>query len=533
MVNKRKIDSKKKKTVWRSATRSVSKKKTKLTSDRQRKNKKNNSPSTILRTAKKKITSKKKKSNKKLLSTNRQNKKIKIKTTRKSKATIKRKPKIKVKIRKKRIAPKKRIVKRIKKVKKQKKNYNKKRLSSVSQRNKKKPKKKLTKKQQQIDRNNKRKKWPVQTIKDLIKQGIKRSFVTENEILYDLPNVEYHLEEYEDFLEQLKEYSIRIIKTGDSLLEQKEDVQPLDKRMAAAYDLSKVSTDSIQMYLREMGKVPLLTPKEEVSLAKRKDRGDQAAAQILVEANLRLVVSIAKKFGSYRLSFLDLIQEGNIGLFRAVEKYDWKKGYKFSTYATWWVRQGITRALADQSRTIRVPVHMIETINKFKKVVKALTQQLEREPLPSEIAKEMNVAVKDIQHIIKISQETISLETTVNKEDDNKTTTLADFVKDTKTISPERAAALRLLKVYVSKVISQLTDREQKILKMRFGLVDGISHTLEEVGRIFGVTRERIRQIEAKALERIKHLNEVEKLEDYFFRQEMKKADKKEEEKDY
>jgi RNA polymerase primary sigma factor len=285
---------------------------------------------------------------------------------------------------------------------------------------------------------------------------------------------------------------------------------PVDKRRL---DLSDISADSIQMYLREIGKVPLLTAEEEVALAKRKEKNDEEAKRRLIESNLRLVVSIAKKFAGKKLSLLDLIQEGNIGLFRAVEKFEYRKGYKFSTYATWWIRQAITRALADQSRTIRIPVHMVETINKFQQIERQLIQDLGREPLPEEIAAEMGESIEKIRHIIKISQETISLETSVGEDDED--STLEDFIEDVKNITPDRAAALQLLKDYVRDVIKELTPREQKILEMRFGLVDGVAHTLEEVGNEFGVTRERIRQIEAKALEKIQKHEGIKRLKDY------------------
>ena len=352
----------------------------------------------------------------------------------------------------------------------------------------------------------------------LLQKGRTRGFVTEDEILYDFPEVEEYLPNYEQFLDRLESNGVQVIETGGGILDMhKKDANKLinggqsadDKR----FDLGDIANDSIQMYLREIGKVPLLTSKEEVELAKRKERGDVAAAKRLVEANLRLVVSIAKKFTGRSLSLLDLIQEGNVGLFRAVEKFDYRKGFKFSTYATWWIRQAITRSLADQSRTIRIPVHMVETINKFQQIERQLIQTLGREPLPEEIAAEMGEPVAKIHHIIKISQDTVSLETSVGEDDED--STLGDFIEDVKTITPDRSAALQLLRDHVREVIRDLVPREQKILEMRFGLIDGISHTLEEVGQEFGVTRERIRQIEAKALEKIQEHEAMRKLRDY------------------
>ncbi|HEY4528017.1 MAG TPA: RNA polymerase sigma factor RpoD, partial [Candidatus Paceibacterota bacterium] len=275
------------------------------------------------------------------------------------------------------------------------------------------------------------------------------------------------------------------------------------------------SSDSVQMYLREIGKISLINAAEEKELARRIERGDLEAKSKLTQANLRLVVSIAKKYvgRSPNLTLLDLIQEGNLGLFRAVEKFDWRRGFKFSTYATWWIRQAITRALADQARTIRIPVHMVETISKYQQVVRRLMQDLGRDPLAEEIAAEMNMEVEKIRHIQKISQDTISLEQPVGEDEED--SLLGDFIEDDKILSPSQEAARRLLKDQIREIMQDLAPREQKILRMRFGLDDGISHTLEEVGKEFGVTRERIRQIEAKAVMKIRDHEKVRKLEGY------------------
>ena len=355
-------------------------------------------------------------------------------------------------------------------------------------------------------------------IKNLISKGKSRGFITETEILYAFPELEEYADRYEEFLDRIDSYGIQVVETTEGILVPKKEgildkvgKKATDKRRL---DLSDISNDSIQMYLREIGKVPLLSAQEELELAKRKERGDVEAQRKLVEANLRLVVSVAKKFTGRSLSLLDLIQEGNIGLFRAVEKFDYRKGYKFSTYATWWIRQAITRALADQSRTIRIPVHMVETINKFQQVERQLIQDLGREPLPEEIAAEMGQPVEKILQIIKISQDTVSLETSVGDGDDEDSV-LGDFIEDVKSITPDRVAAMQLLRDHVKDIIKELSPREQKILEMRFGLLDGVAHTLEEVGREFGVTRERIRQIEAKALEKIEEHRGMKKLKDY------------------
>jgi len=362
--------------------------------------------------------------------------------------------------------------------------------------------------------------FPIEAAKVLLRKGSFRGFVTEIEILYTFPELEEYLSQFEQMLEVIEKAGITIVAREIGILEKPEKrVEILNeiglKTSKKKMDLTDISGDSIQMYLREIGKVPLLVGDEETQLAKRKEKGDREAEQKLVQSNLRLVVSIAKKFmGRGGLTLLDLIQEGNIGLFRAVEKFDYRKGYKFSTYATWWIRQAITRALADQSRTIRIPVHMVETINKFQQVQRRLIQDLGREPLPEEIAAEMGEEIEKIRHIIQISQETVSLETSVGDDSDDDAK-LSDFIEDTKTLSPSKAAALRLLSEHVKHIIEELTPREKKILEMRFGLIDGVAHTLEEVGQEFGVTRERIRQIETKALEKIKEHVGMSKLRDY------------------
>lgn len=362
------------------------------------------------------------------------------------------------------------------------------------------------------------------TLKDiwaLVAKGRTRGFITQTEAEAVFSRPERYLDLYEGFMDLLDKNGVTIVEmTGNLLGRKTESVQLLKQFQGAQpdmdtpFDLGQISSDSIQMYLREIGKIPLLKAAEEVSLAKRKERGDKEADRKLIEANLRLVVSIAKKFVGKSLSLLDLIQEGNIGLFRAVKKFDYRKGYKFSTYATWWIRQAITRALADQSRTIRIPVHMVETINRFQQVQRRLLQDLGRDPTPEELAAEMGEEVEKINHIIKISQDTVSLEMSVGDDDDDDSS-LQDFVEDVKNMSPDRVAGLQILKDYVKDAIKDLSPREQKILEMRFGLTDGVTHTLEEVGKEFDVTRERIRQIEAKALEKIQHMDIISKLKDY------------------
>lgn len=363
-------------------------------------------------------------------------------------------------------------------------------------------------------------------INDLIYRGKQRGFITEDEILHVIPDAEREIEKLEELYDRLEKKSIKVISSdemlkmetdriSENLEKEKNNKKPGKKESREISVPEDESSDLVQMYLREIGRVDLLSTEEEVSLAKRIEKGDLMAKQRLTEANLRLVVSIAKKYvgRSHNLSLLDLIQEGNIGLFRAVEKFDYRKGYKFSTYATWWIRQAVTRALADQSRTIRIPVHMVETINKYTQITRRLVQDLGREPLPEEIAVEMDLEVDKIRHIQKISQETVSLETSVGDSDDD--SVLGDFIEDTETVMPNQIASRKMLKEHVVEILKDLTPREQKILKIRFGLEDGVTHTLEEVGQEFGVTRERIRQIEAKALEKIRDHKTIKKLRDY------------------
>ncbi len=349
-------------------------------------------------------------------------------------------------------------------------------------------------------------------LRDLIRKGRDRGFVTNSELLYLFPLLDRDIEGLEDVYQKLENEGIEI-KEAREFLDIEEKEKPGKK-------MSKIGADGrvdpIQMYLKEIGRVPFLTAEEEKELSRRIEKGDEEARKKLAWANLRLVVSIAKKYvgKSANLTMLDLIQEGNLGLFRAVEKFDWRKGYKFSTYATWWIRQAITRALADQARTIRIPVHMIETISKYTKVRRRLLQDLGREPLPEEIAAEMGIEVAKVYHIMKISQKTVSLEVPVGQggEEDS---VLSEFVKDKKSPSPSQEAARTLLKGRLNEILVDLAPRERKILAMRFGLEDEITHTLEEVGKEFGVTRERIRQIEAKALERIRKHSGVKKLQGY------------------
>jgi len=343
-------------------------------------------------------------------------------------------------------------------------------------------------------------------VEGLIEKGRSRGFITYAEILNSFPNIEDNIIFLDDLYRRLEETGVNVLEGEKLTLKGKSKEPKLEE------GLGEFSADSVQMYLREIGKIPLISADDEKEFAKRIEKGDAEAKNKLAKANLRLVVSIAKKYvgRSPNLTLLDLIQEGNLGLFRAVEKFDWRRGFKFSTYATWWIRQAITRALADQARTIRIPVHMIETISKYQQVVRRLTQDLGRDPLAEEIAAEMNLEVGKIRHIQKISQETVSL---VGEDDED--SLLGDFIEDEKILSPAQEASRKLLKDQFREILQDLAPREQKILRLRFGLDDGISHTLEEVGREFGVTRERIRQIEAKALMKIRDHEKAKKLEEY------------------
>ena len=353
--------------------------------------------------------------------------------------------------------------------------------------------------------------WEVKAA-SLILKGRARGFITYNEILKEFPMIEQDVIFLDTLYEKLGDAGVDILEGGGLLEIEPEEVLSHKKY---TYKSGDSSYDSIQMYLKEIGQYPLLSAAEERDLAQRIQAGDEEGKNLLARANLRLVVSIGKKYvgRSADLTLLDLIQEGNIGLFKAVEKFDWEKGYKFSTYATWWIRQAITRALADQSRTIRIPVHMVETISKYKQVVRRLSQDLGREPLPGEVATEMGIDVEKIYNIKKIDQDTVSLEKPIGDDDDK--STLGEFIADDKILSPSQDSAQRILSDQVKEILSDLSEKERKILELRHGLVDGVVHTLEEVGREFQVTRERIRQIEAKAIEKIRAHDKVDKLRNY------------------
>ena len=349
----------------------------------------------------------------------------------------------------------------------------------------------------------------------LAAKGKHQGFLTLDEILEVYPDAENKIPELDKLFAKLLDIGVDVFETltEEDMEADEKAVAELDKEIEALTKMEGgVTTDPVRMYLREIGKIPLLKPEEEISLAQKIEKGDRKAKKKLTESNLRLVVSIAKKYVMRGLSLLDLIQEGNQGLIRAVEKYDWRKGYKFSTYATWWIRQAITRAIADQARTIRIPVHMVETINKLIRVQRQLMQQLGREPTPEEIADVMEISPDKVREILKISQKTTSLETPIGDDEDSY---LGDFIEDTKQASPYELTSQRLLRENIEEVLAALSDRESKVLEMRFGLRGAKPMTLEEVGREFGVTRERIRQIEAKALRKLKHPSKRRMLQDY------------------
>ncbi len=352
----------------------------------------------------------------------------------------------------------------------------------------------------------KREEINLQQLGDLIDRGKDRGYVTDTEVLHYFPRIEEDVTFLDEIYRKLDESSIKVIETSQliDVPRDKEEITEKELQRATEINYEDNLPDSVQMYLKEIGKASLLKSFEEKELAKRIEKGDEVARQKFISANLRLVVSIAKRYvnRSSNLSILDLIQEGNMGLSRAVDKFDYRRGFKFSTYATWWIRQAITRALADQSRTIRIPVHMVETISKYTQVKRRLTQELGRDPLVEEIAGEMDMPIDKIHYIQKISQDVVSLESPVGDSDDD--STLSEFIKDDKSLTPAQVASQALLREKIREILIDLTPREQKILQMRFGLEDGVTHTLEEVGKEFGVTRERIRQIEAKALLRIR-----------------------------
>ncbi|NLO82689.1 MAG: RNA polymerase sigma factor RpoD [Clostridiales bacterium] len=343
-------------------------------------------------------------------------------------------------------------------------------------------------------------------IKELIESGKSKGVLTYKEIMDVLEEVELEPEQIERIYDTLESLGIDVL--DDTAVEEASADTDLDLSVPEGVSID----DPVRMYLKEIGKVPLLTAEEEIELAKRMEQGDEEAKRKLAEANLRLVVSIAKRYVGRGMLFLDLIQEGNLGLIKAVEKFDYRKGYKFSTYATWWIRQAITRAIADQARTIRIPVHMVETINKLIRVSRQLLQEYGREPQPEEIAKEMGISEEKVREIMKIAQEPISLETPIGEEEDSH---LGDFIPDEDAPAPAEAAAFNLLKEQLMEVLDTLTPREEKVLRLRFGLDDGRARTLEEVGREFNVTRERIRQIEAKALRKLRHPSRSKKLKDF------------------
>ncbi|MEL1136165.1 RNA polymerase sigma factor RpoD [Desulfitobacterium sp. THU1] len=364
----------------------------------------------------------------------------------------------------------------------------------------------------------------LDAVKELILQGKKKGSLTYREIMDALQGIELTADQIDEVYEQLGKMGIDVVneagevealvKVNDTIVDDDVDEDEVEEEVDVDLSIPEGVgiDDPVRMYLKEIGRVPLLSAEEEIELAKRMEQGDESAKRRLAEANLRLVVSIAKRYVGRGMLFLDLIQEGNLGLIKAVEKFDYVKGFKFSTYATWWIRQAITRAIADQARTIRIPVHMVETINKLIRVSRQLLQELGREPTPEEIATQMDISVERVREIMKIAQEPVSLETPIGEEEDSH---LGDFIPDEDAPAPSEAASFILLKEQLEEVLETLTPREEKVLRLRFGLDDGRTRTLEEVGQEFGVTRERIRQIEAKALRKLRHPSRSKKLKDY------------------
>ncbi len=454
----------------------------------------------------------------------RKRKKVKAKRgtkwKKKARRTIRRKPKRKtarrvLSKRRKKAGKKARRSKRTKKGK----SSPRKRLSRKAKRKKKAKRRVVSKKLKRKKSKSKKQKKEKSKVKlneaalqELIDRGKPRGFVTDNEILYYFPKIEKDVSLLDEIYDRLEKINLKVIETSGLIDLSKTEPSVAELELASQFE--KGAPDAVQMYLKEIGRTALLTKDEEKDLAKKILKGDEEARQRLMRANLRLVVSIAKRYANRtpNLSLLDLVQEGNIGLSRAVEKFDYRKGFKFSTYATWWIRQAITRALADQSRTIRIPVHMVETISKYAQCRRQLIQELGRDPLAEEISAEMGIDVDKVRQIQKISQEVLSIEQPVGDEDDS---TLSDFIPDEKNVTPVQQAAQALIRDLIKDIIVDLSEREREILKMRFGLEDGVTHTLEEVGKVFGVTRERIRQIEAKALEKIREHGKTEALEGF------------------
>lgn len=353
----------------------------------------------------------------------------------------------------------------------------------------------------------------IESVSELIERGKKRGMLTFREIMDALQDVDLSPDQIDEVYENLATLGIDIVpETGDAEEIKDDEEEPEEEELEISVPEGVGLDDPVRMYLKEIGRVPLLTGEQEIEYAKRIEEGDEEAKRRLAEANLRLVVSIAKRYVGRGMLFLDLIQEGNLGLIKAVEKFDYRKGYKFSTYATWWIRQAITRAIADQARTIRIPVHMVETINKLIRVSRQLLQELGREPQPEEIAEQMELPVDRVREIMKIAQEPVSLETPIGEEEDSH---LGDFIEDQDAPAPAEAASFTMLREQLGDVLESLTAREQRVLRLRFGLDDGRTRTLEEVGQVFGVTRERIRQIEAKALRKLRHPSRSKKLKDF------------------